>query len=74
MNMKRKDALFWVIGQISEDLWKDVSQYSIWTSEHDSVMVCVNKIIIQQNVPTGLKQLSLTMRLQDHDAGLRYVR
>lgn len=72
--MKRKDALFWVISQIHEDLWKDTSQYSIWTSEHDSMTVCVNKISIQQNIPTTLKQLSSAVCLQGCDAALQYAR
>lgn len=56
------DLLFWVISGIREDTRIDTAADTVIAVDDDSVMICLDKLVVKKDCPGSLKKLPSTMR------------
>jgi hypothetical protein len=56
-----EDELFWVVSRISKDPRIEAVFYTITTSDHNAVLICVDEILVQKYLPFFMEKFSMAM-------------
>jgi hypothetical protein len=59
---KELHGLLGVIGRIGKDAWMESPIQAIVARNNNAMLVCIHKIIIEQNLPLSMHQFTVTMR------------
>lgn len=56
--------LLWVVSWVREYSWIKSSHFSVTASDNNAMLVCFHEFIIEESFPLGMKELTLTMRIE----------